>query len=114
MGAIEKRAVVVRTRGHPLEANTGDYLAFLPMATLGFSPYDHRVLDGATANVLPGGEGPRWRTGSKALRLSGDLAFTNKTGEDRTVLPRSIGVISAGGLHPLHPAPPVHTPSIRP
>jgi 2-oxoglutarate dehydrogenase E2 component (dihydrolipoamide succinyltransferase) len=50
VGAIEKRAVVV-SQGHPLEANTGDYLAFLPMTTLGFS-YDHRVLDGATADVF--------------------------------------------------------------
>ncbi len=36
---------------HPLEANTGDYMAFLPMTTLGFS-YDHRVLDGATADAF--------------------------------------------------------------
>jgi len=52
VGAIEKRAVVV-SQGHPLEANTGDYLAFLPMTTLGFS-YDHRVLDGATADAFCG------------------------------------------------------------
>ena len=50
IGAVEKRAVVV-SQGHPLEANTGDYLAFLPMTTLGFS-YDHRVLDGATADAF--------------------------------------------------------------
>ena len=50
VGAIEKRAVVV-SQGHPLEANTGDYLAFLPMLTLGFS-YDHRILDGATADAV--------------------------------------------------------------
>ncbi|MCC6167824.1 MAG: 2-oxo acid dehydrogenase subunit E2 [Caldilineaceae bacterium] len=50
VGAIEKRAVVV-SQGRPLEANTGDYLAFLPMTTLGFS-YDHRVLDGATADAF--------------------------------------------------------------
>ncbi len=50
VGAIEKRAVVV-SQGHPLEANTGDYLAFLPITTLGFS-YDHRVLDGATADAF--------------------------------------------------------------
>jgi 2-oxoisovalerate dehydrogenase E2 component (dihydrolipoyl transacylase) len=49
VGAIEKRPVVV-SNGHPLEANTGDYMAFLPMTTLGFS-YDHRVLDGATADA---------------------------------------------------------------
>lgn len=50
VGAVEKRPVVV-SQGHPLEANTGDYLAFLPMVTLGFS-YDHRVLDGATADAF--------------------------------------------------------------
>ena len=50
VGAIEKRAVVV-SQGSPLEANTGDYLAFLPMLTLGFS-YDHRILDGATADAF--------------------------------------------------------------
>ncbi|MEM7537252.1 MAG: dihydrolipoamide acetyltransferase family protein [Chloroflexota bacterium] len=50
VGAIEKRPVVV-SQGHPLEANRGDYLAFLPMTTLGFS-YDHRVLDGATADAF--------------------------------------------------------------
>jgi 2-oxoisovalerate dehydrogenase E2 component (dihydrolipoyl transacylase) len=50
VGAIEKRPVVV-SNGHPLEANTGDYLSFLPMTTLGFS-YDHRVLDGATADAF--------------------------------------------------------------
>ena len=49
VGAIEKRAVVV-SQGHPLGANTGDYLTFQPMTTLGFS-YDHRVLDGATADA---------------------------------------------------------------
>lgn len=49
VGAVEKRAVVV-SNGHPLEANSGDYLTFKPMTTLGFS-YDHRVLDGATADV---------------------------------------------------------------
>jgi 2-oxoglutarate dehydrogenase E2 component (dihydrolipoamide succinyltransferase) len=50
VGAIEKRPVVV-SQGHPLEANTGDFMAFLPMTTLGFS-YDHRVLDGATADAF--------------------------------------------------------------
>ncbi len=50
VGAVEKRAVVV-SQGHPLEPNVGDYLAFLPMTTLGFS-YDHRVLDGATADAF--------------------------------------------------------------
>ena len=48
VGAVEKRAVVV-SAGHPLEPNTGDALTFRPMTTLGFS-YDHRVLDGATAD----------------------------------------------------------------
>jgi 2-oxoglutarate dehydrogenase E2 component (dihydrolipoamide succinyltransferase) len=50
IGAVEKRAVVI-SQGHPLEANTGDFLSFRPMTTLGFS-YDHRVLDGATADAF--------------------------------------------------------------
>ncbi len=50
VGAIEKRAVVV-SQGSPLDPNVGDYLAFLPMTTLGFS-YDHRILDGATADAF--------------------------------------------------------------
>jgi 2-oxoglutarate dehydrogenase E2 component (dihydrolipoamide succinyltransferase) len=50
VGAVEKRAVVV-SNGHPLEPNLGDYLTFKPMTTLGFS-YDHRVLDGATADAF--------------------------------------------------------------
>ncbi len=50
VGAIEKRPVVI-SQGHPLEANTGDYLTFAPMTTLGFS-YDHRVLDGASADAF--------------------------------------------------------------
>jgi pyruvate/2-oxoglutarate dehydrogenase complex dihydrolipoamide acyltransferase (E2) component len=49
-GAIEKRPVVV-SNGSPLEANLGDHLIFKPMMTLGFS-YDHRVLDGATADAF--------------------------------------------------------------
>lgn len=49
-GAIEKRPVVV-SNGSPLEANNGDYLTFKPIMTLGFS-YDHRVLDGATADAF--------------------------------------------------------------
>ncbi|CAN5761740.1 hypothetical protein BH10CHL1_BH10CHL1_16490 [soil metagenome] len=49
-GSIEKRPIVV-SNGSPLEANTGDYLIFKPMMTLGFS-YDHRVLDGATADAF--------------------------------------------------------------
>ncbi len=50
VGVIEKRPIVV-SQGHPLEANTGDYLTFAPMSTLGLS-YDHRVLDGATADAF--------------------------------------------------------------
>jgi 2-oxoglutarate dehydrogenase E2 component (dihydrolipoamide succinyltransferase) len=50
VGAIEKRAVVV-SHGHPLEPNAGDSLSIRPMTTLGFS-YDHRVLDGATADAF--------------------------------------------------------------
>ena len=50
VGAVEKRAVVV-SAGHPLEPNLGDALVFKPMTTLGFS-YDHRVLDGATADAF--------------------------------------------------------------
>jgi pyruvate/2-oxoglutarate dehydrogenase complex dihydrolipoamide acyltransferase (E2) component len=50
IGAVEKRAIVV-SQGHPLEANAGDFLSFRPMTTLGFS-YDHRVLDGATADAF--------------------------------------------------------------
>jgi 2-oxoisovalerate dehydrogenase E2 component (dihydrolipoyl transacylase) len=50
VGAIEKRPVVV-SQGSPLDPNRGDYLAFLPMLTLGFS-YDHRILDGATADAF--------------------------------------------------------------
>ncbi|MBX3010482.1 MAG: 2-oxo acid dehydrogenase subunit E2 [Caldilineaceae bacterium] len=49
-GAIEKRAVVV-SNGSPLEANLGDYLAFKPMITLALT-FDHRVLDGATADAF--------------------------------------------------------------
>ncbi|MEJ5246881.1 MAG: dihydrolipoamide acetyltransferase family protein [Caldilinea sp.] len=50
VGAVEKRPVVV-SNGHPLEPNIGDALVFKPMTTLGFS-YDHRVLDGATADAF--------------------------------------------------------------
>lgn len=50
VGAVEKRPVVV-SNGHPLEPNMGDALVFKPMTTLGFS-YDHRVLDGATADAF--------------------------------------------------------------
>ena len=49
VGAIEKRPIVV-SNGHPLVANSGDYLIFKPMTTLGFT-YDHRVLDGASADA---------------------------------------------------------------
>ena len=50
VGAVEKRAVIVSS-GHPLEPNLGDALVIKPMTTLGFS-YDHRVLDGATADAF--------------------------------------------------------------
>lgn len=50
VGAVEKRPVVV-SNGHLLEPNMGDALVFKPMTTLGFS-YDHRVLDGATADAF--------------------------------------------------------------
>ena len=50
VGVVEKRPIVV-SQGHPLEANSGDYLTFAPMSTLGLS-YDHRVLDGATADAF--------------------------------------------------------------
>lgn len=50
VGAIEKRAIVISKVG-PLEASATDSLAFLPMTTLAFS-YDHRVLDGATADAF--------------------------------------------------------------
>jgi 2-oxoglutarate dehydrogenase E2 component (dihydrolipoamide succinyltransferase) len=50
VGAVEKRAIIVSS-GHPLEANMGDALVIKPMTTLGFS-YDHRVLDGATADAF--------------------------------------------------------------
>jgi 2-oxoglutarate dehydrogenase E2 component (dihydrolipoamide succinyltransferase) len=49
VGAIEKRPTVISS-GSPLEANAGDSIAFLPIVTLAFS-YDHRVLDGATADA---------------------------------------------------------------
>lgn len=50
VGAVTKRAVVV-SKGSPLEASSSDALAFLPITTLSFS-YDHRVLDGATADAF--------------------------------------------------------------
>ena len=50
VGAVAKRAVVV-SKGSPLEASSSDALAFLPITTLSFS-YDHRVLDGATADAF--------------------------------------------------------------
>ena len=49
-GAIEKRPLVV-SRGKPYEARLDDYLAFHPMMDLALS-YDHRVLDGASAERL--------------------------------------------------------------
>jgi 2-oxoglutarate dehydrogenase E2 component (dihydrolipoamide succinyltransferase) len=50
VGAIEKRATVI-SNGNPLEPNASDAIAFLPIVTLAFS-YDHRVLDGATADAF--------------------------------------------------------------
>jgi 2-oxoglutarate dehydrogenase E2 component (dihydrolipoamide succinyltransferase) len=50
VGAIEKRATVI-SKGSPLEADASDAIAFLPIVTLAFS-YDHRVLDGATADAF--------------------------------------------------------------
>ena len=50
VGAIEKRAVVM-SQGSPLEPSLGDAVAILPMTSLAFS-YDHRVLDGATADAF--------------------------------------------------------------
>lgn len=49
-GVIEKRPVVVST-GKPYEASVEDYLAFRPMMDLALS-YDHRVLDGASADAF--------------------------------------------------------------
>ena len=49
-GAIEKRPIVV-SRGKPYEASVDDYLAFRPMMDLALS-YDHRVLDGASADAF--------------------------------------------------------------
>ncbi|MBV7336791.1 2-oxo acid dehydrogenase subunit E2 [Chloroflexi bacterium TSY] len=49
-GALEKRPVVV-SDGRLDQPNPGDHLIFKPMMTLGFS-YDHRVLDGATADAF--------------------------------------------------------------
>ena len=51
-GAIEKRPVVVSS-GKPYEASVDDYLAFRPMMELALS-YDHRVLDGASADAFCG------------------------------------------------------------
>ena len=49
-GAIEKRPVVVSS-AKPYEASVDDYLAFRPMMDLALS-YDHRVLDGASADAF--------------------------------------------------------------
>jgi len=51
-GAIEKRPVVV-SGSKPYEASVDDYLAFRPMMDLALS-YDHRVLDGASADAFCG------------------------------------------------------------
>ena len=49
-GAIEKRPVVV-SRAKPYEASVDDYLSFRPMMDLALS-YDHRALDGASADAF--------------------------------------------------------------
>ena len=51
-GAIEKRPVVVSS-SKPYEASVDDYLGFRPMMDLALS-YDHRVLDGASADAFCG------------------------------------------------------------
>ena len=50
VGAIRKRPVVV-TRGHPLLPDPDDAIAIRPMAYLSFT-FDHRVLDGAGADLF--------------------------------------------------------------
>ena len=50
VGAIQKRPVVV-TRGHPLLPDPDDAIAIRPMAYLSFT-FDHRVLDGAGADLF--------------------------------------------------------------
>lgn len=49
-GVIEKRPVVV-SESKPYEASVDDYLAFRPMMDLALS-YDHRALDGASADAF--------------------------------------------------------------
>lgn len=48
VGAIQKRAVVI-SRGHPIEPGGDDSIAIRPMVYLSFT-FDHRVLDGASAD----------------------------------------------------------------
>ena len=48
VGAIQKRAVVI-SRGHPIEPSADDSIAIRPMVYLSFT-FDHRVLDGASAD----------------------------------------------------------------
>ena len=50
VGAIHKRPVVV-TRGHPLLPDPDDAIAIRPMTYLSFT-FDHRVLDGAGADLF--------------------------------------------------------------
>ncbi len=50
IGAIEKRPVVI-SKSRAVDPDPTDYMLFKPMLTLGFS-YDHRVLDGATADAF--------------------------------------------------------------
>ena len=49
VGAIQRQPVLI-SQGSPLEARLDDHVAFLPILTLGFT-YDHRILDGATADA---------------------------------------------------------------
>ena len=50
VGVIRKRPVVV-TRGHPLLPDPDDAIAIRPMTYLSFT-FDHRVLDGAGADLF--------------------------------------------------------------
>ena len=52
VGAIQKRVVVI-SRGHPVEPSAEDYMAIRPMVYLSFT-FDHRVLDGASADAFAG------------------------------------------------------------
>jgi 2-oxoglutarate dehydrogenase E2 component (dihydrolipoamide succinyltransferase) len=68
VGAVEKRATVI-SKGSPLEASASDSLAFLPITTLSFS-YDHRVLDGATADAFCAAVKKALESSSKSLQAT--------------------------------------------